>query len=122
MQMTGNCHCGAVQFAFDCEPNPKVLDCNCSICHRSGYLHLIVPMASLQFISGTDALTDYRFGTGIARHCFCRHCGIKPLYQPRSHPQRWSVNLRCVENAAQLNAMVRPFDGANWERARAELD
>ncbi|WOE74228.1 GFA family protein [Alterisphingorhabdus coralli] len=118
----GGCHCGAVRFSANVEREPVLLDCNCSICRRTGYLHLIVPHADFTLLSGADALTSYRFGTGAAEHLFCRVCGIKSFYQPRSHPDCWSVHYGCLDNPELLSPEHRLFDGANWEQAAEALD
>lgn len=121
MRIEGGCHCGAVRFAIDIEPPLELLDCNCSICSKTGYLHLNVPHAHFELLAGRDALHSYRFGTGAAEHLFCRHCGIKSFYQPRSHPDCWSVNFRCLDPGHGLEPAVRTFDGRSWEQARANL-
>jgi hypothetical protein len=121
MKVTGGCHCGAVRFEAKIpEPPVSALECNCSMCRMTSFVHLIVPHDLFELISGREALATYRFGTGAAEHLFCRHCGIKSFYQPRSHPEAWSVNGRCLDEAIQL--AVEQFDGANWERAKANLD
>ena len=103
-------------------PDPPVpaLDCNCSICRMTGFVHVMVPHNRLEIITGRDALTEYRFGSGAARHLFCRHCGVKSFYQPRSHPDAWSVNANCLDEAIEL--AIEQFDGRDWERAKANLD
>ena len=120
--VAGGCHCGAVRFAAKAAADATLLDCNCSICARTGFLHLIVPHDDFTLLSGAEALTSYRFGTGAAEHLFCRHCGIKSFYQPRSHPDAWSVNFRCLDPGHGLDPAVRRFDGRNWEAARAGLE
>lgn len=120
--VTGGCHCGAVRFAAEAPANVELLDCNCSICAKAGYLHLSVPHGDFTLLRGGDALVSYRFGTGAAEHLFCRTCGIKSFYQPRSHPDCWSVNFRCLDPGHGLVAVVRAFDGRDWEAARAALD
>lgn len=97
----------------------ELLDCNCSICAKAGYLHLIVPAARFRLLQGRDALTAYRFGTGAAEHLFCATCGIKSFYRPRSHSDGWSVNARCLDTPVELP--VRAYDGRNWDEARAAL-
>ena len=115
----GACHCGAVRFVFEAPDRIDVTDCNCSLCHMTAYEHVFVEEADLRFVSGRDMLTSYRFNTGQAEHLFCRVCGIKPLYRPRSHPGAWSVNARCVPG---LNISGRvAFDGQNWEDNIASL-
>ncbi len=117
----GGCHCRAVRFAARL-PDPPVpaLDCNCSICVMTGYLHLIVPHAHFDLLVGRAALTGYRFGGGTAEHLFCARCGVKSFYQPRSHPEAWSVNAHCLDVSIALD--VTQFDGRNWEAARHALD
>ena len=122
MKLQGGCHCGAVRFAIAVEPPFELLDCNCSICAKAGYLHLNVPHARFELLSDRDSLTTYRFGSGAAEHLFCRECGIKSFYQPRSHPDCWSVNFRCLDPGHGLTPEIRHFDGQNWEAARASLD
>ena len=119
--ITGGCHCGAVRFEVAVPSDVTIDDCNCSICAKAGFLHLIVPHGDFTLTAGTDALTAYRFGTGAAEHLFCGTCGIKSFYQPRSHPECWSVNWRCVDAGHGVTATIRPFDGQNWEAARAAM-
>lgn len=122
MKLAGGCHCGSVRFAIAVEPPLEVLDCNCSICAKTGFLHMIVPHGDFTLLSGADSLTSYRFGSGAAEHLFCRICGIKSFYQPRSHPAAWSVSFRCLDPDHGIEPTVRQFDGRNWETARAALD
>jgi len=120
---TGSCHCGAVTFRFAVTaPEVELLDCNCSMCARTGFQHLIVPHSDFELLSGSDALVSYRFGTGAAEHLFCKTCGIKSFYQPRSHRHAWSVNFRCLDDGHGLDANIAHFDGRNWEAARQALD
>jgi hypothetical protein len=110
----GSCHCGAVRFEVEAPERIAALDCNCSICTRSGYLHLIVPRARFRLVQGEEALATYTFGTGVAKHFFCRTCGIKPFYIPRSNPDGVDVNVRCLDPMPE-HVQVEPFDGRNWE-------
>jgi hypothetical protein len=121
VRLEGGCHCGAVRFAIETAPPLEVLDCNCSICAKTGFLHLILPHADFTLLSGQELLTTYRFGTGAAEHLFCKTCGIKSFYQPRSHADAWSVNFRCLDQGHSLNPTIRSFDGRNWEAARDTL-
>jgi hypothetical protein len=120
--IAGGCHCRAVRFEADVPREIEALDCNCSICAATGFLHLIVPHEDFRLLAGAEALTSYRFGTGAANHLFCATCGIKSFYQPRSHPGAWSVNLHALDHASVLQVSVTRFDGRNWERANAALD
>jgi hypothetical protein len=96
-----------------------VSDCNCSICGKSGYLHLIVPAERFKLLSGADALSTYSFNTHTAKHYFCSTCGVKSFYVPRSHPKGVSVNARCIDSDTVEATTVIPFDGRDWEKARA---
>lgn len=116
----GSCHCGGVTFLVKAPESVEVEDCNCSICSKSGFLHLIVPQAQFELVTGEDLLSTYSFNTGVAKHYFCRVCGVKPFYVPRSNPDGMDVNLRCLEQRpAQVNIVA--FDGQNWEANAAAL-
>jgi hypothetical protein len=115
----GACHCGAVQFEAETDDAVVIDECNCSICRKVGFLHLIVPAARFRLLSGEDRLTEYKFNTGVARHLFCRVCGVKAFYVPRSNPDGYSLNLRCMDDGQFASIEIRPFDGRNWE-ANAE--
>jgi hypothetical protein len=119
--ITGGCHCKAVRFEAEVPRQIEVLDCNCSICAMTGFLHLMVPHGDFRLLSGREALTSYRFGTGAAEHLFCAACGVKGFYQPRSHPEAWSVNVNALDEGHGLEVTVRKFDGRNWEQAKAAL-
>ena len=121
MKVTGGCHCGAVRFAAEVSAAVEVLACNCSICAKTGFLHLMVPHGDFRLLAGDDALTSYRFGTGTAEHLFCKVCGVKSFYQPRSHPDAWSVNLNALDDTSGLAVTLTEFDGRNWEQSAAKL-
>ena len=112
----GGCHCGRVRFEVDAPARLNLSECNCSICSKSGYLHLIVPKSAFRLLQGEEALSCYRFNTGIAAHYFCRECGIKSFYVPRSHPSGISVNARCLDPGTVESTVVEAFDGQQWER------
>jgi SAM-dependent methyltransferase/uncharacterized protein YndB with AHSA1/START domain len=118
----GGCHCGAVAFEVEAPAQLEVVECNCSICGPIAYQHLIVPRERFRLLRGEDMLASYRFGTRTARHLFCRTCGVKSFYLPRSHPDGVSVNVRSLAPGTVAGIRVRPFDGANWEEHRHELD
>ena len=118
----GGCHCGAVAVEVEAPAVLELTECNCSICAMTGFLHLIVPKERFRLLCGADALVEYRFNTGAARHLFCRHCGIKSFYVPRSHPEGLSVHARCLDPATVAGRRVTPFDGRHWEQSRPSLD
>jgi hypothetical protein len=110
----GGCHCGAVRFRVDVEDH-LALACNCSMCSKMGYLHVIVPPERFAILQGQEALTTYTFNTHVAKHMFCRVCGVHPFYRPRSHPNDWDVNALCLDGDAAARFRVEPFEGKDWE-------
>lgn len=113
---TGGCHCGRVRFEVLAPARIRVSECNCSICSRTGYLHLVVPAERFTLLSGEDVLSAYTFNTGTAKHLFCAVCGIKSFYVPRSHPDGFSVNARCLDPGTVEDMTVEPFNGREWEK------
>jgi centromere protein V len=111
----GGCHCGRVRFEVIAPKNLRVSECNCSICSKAGYLHLVVPADQFKLLSGNDTLTTYSFNTHTAKHLFCSVCGIKSFYVPRSHPDGISVNARCIDSETIEELTVAPFNGREWE-------
>lgn len=111
----GGCHCGAVRWEAETDDAVVVEECNCSICRMTGFLHIIVPASQFQLLAGADDIVDYRFNTGVARHLFCRHCGVKSFYAPRSNPDGYSLKLRCMDENQFAAIEFRKFDGRNWE-------
>ena len=117
----GGCHCGCVRFEVDAPARIEALECNCSICRMTGCLHLIVPMGRFRLLQGAQWLSEYTFNTGVARHRFCRVCGIKAFYLPRSNPDGVDVNVRCLDSGTIESVVVTPFDDANREAATAAI-
>ena len=113
---TGGCHCGRVRFEVMAPAQIEVGDCNCSMCSKTGYLHLLVQKERFKLLSGKDALTNYQFNTKTAQHLFCANCGIKSFYVPRSHPDGYSVNARCLDEGTVTGMSFRKIDGRNWEK------
>ena len=110
----GGCHCGAVRFRVRVS-ELKAIECNCSVCSKKGFLHLIIPHSQFELLQGEDQLALYEFNTGVAKHRFCKTCGIHPFYRPRSHPDQVSVNVRCLDDVDLQSLPCVPFDGKNWE-------
>jgi hypothetical protein len=113
----GGCHCGRVRIAVDAPASPQALQCNCSVCRMTGYLHLIVPAGRFRLLQGAEFLTEYTFNSGVARHRFCRVCGVKSFYVPRSNPEGIDVNVHCLDATTIQSMSVQPFDDADRERA-----
>lgn len=110
----GSCHCKAVTFEVESPENLDIVNCNCSICSKSGFLHLIVPLARFTLLTGKDSITTYTFNTGVAKHTFCKTCGIKPFYTPRSNPDGIDINANCLDTKPK-SVNITDFDGQHWE-------
>lgn len=117
----GSCHCGDVKFRVQAAPQITAQACNCSICRMTGFIHLIVPARDFELLSDPTELSEYTFNTGQAKHRFCQRCGVKSFYVPRSNPDGYSINVRCLDLATVAELTVEPFDGQNWEANAAEL-
>lgn len=120
MIATGGCHCGAVCFQVEAELPWELERCNCSVCSKSGYVHLIVPSQQFCLLQGEENLTTYTFNSGVAKHYFCKTCGIKPFYIPRSNPDGIDVNVNCLDEVPTQVELVE-FDGRNWEKNAYKL-
>ena len=118
---TGGCHCGRVRYEVVADLE-RVTECNCSICTRKAYLHLILPRERFRLLAGEEDLAVYRFGTMTAGHLFCRHCGVASFYVPRSHPDRIDVNVRCLDGVDVSALRIQPFDGRRWEKSIGTLE
>jgi hypothetical protein len=112
---SGGCHCGRVRFEVIAPSRLSVSECNCSMCSKSGFLHLIVPKSRFRLVQGEESLTTYTFNTQVAKHFFCSVCGVKSFYVPRSHPDGYSVNARCLDDGTVESLAIEPFNGREWE-------
>jgi hypothetical protein len=117
----GGCHCGAVRFEVQTLETIEVEDCNCSMCAKTGFLHLIVPQSRFRLLTNAEAISTYTFNTGVAKHLFCKTCGVKAFYVPRSNPDGYSVNLRCLDDPKSFaEVRIVNFDGRNDWDAQAQ--
>lgn len=121
LKVRGGCHCGAVRFEAVIRKVMESQVCNCSICRKCGFQHLIVPAGRFKLIAGEDRMNEYRFGSGEARHLFCKECGVKSYYVPRSNPDGFSLNVRCLDLPLGAEVEFREFDGRNWSKNAAAL-
>lgn len=121
----GGCHCRRVRFRCRVPVGSPILECNCSICSMKGFLHLIVLKKEDFWLEapaeGEGALAHYQFNTKAARHLWCQVCGVQSFYRPRSHPDGWSVNARCLDGGVPVHRPIQPFDGRNWEQSVAGI-
>jgi hypothetical protein len=117
-QREGGCHCGRVRFRARVDLE-LLSQCNCSICTKKGILHLPVAVEDFELLRGKNDLTAYTFGTGVAQHTFCSHCGMHAFYIPRSQPDRLTVNARCLDGIDGPSLTPAGFfDGQHWEEAQ----
>lgn len=100
----GRCHCATVRFEVVLVDGFETARrCNCSMCRMRGAVALAAPREMFQIVEGEDALSLYRFNTGVAEHYFCSHCGIYTHHRRRSNPDEYGVNAACLDG-------VSPFD------------
>jgi hypothetical protein len=111
----GGCHCGGVRFEVGLGEVVEAQSCNCSMCAKTGFIHIIVPESRFRITKGAERLSEYTFNTRVAKHLFCSECGVKSFYRPRSNPDGWSVNARCLDTTEGLDLRIEAFDGQNWE-------
>jgi hypothetical protein len=117
----GGCHCGGVRFEVALPEEVEAQTCNCSMCAKTGFVHVIVPESRFRITKGVERLAEYTFNTRVAKHLFCSECGVKSFYRPRSNPDGWSVNARCLDDLDGVTLNITPFDGQNWEANAAGL-
>lgn len=117
----GGCHCGRIAFEVMLAETIVVQHCNCSMCRLVGFVHLITPAACFRLLRGGEHLREYRFNSATAQHLFCAYCGVKSYYVPRSNPDGFSVNLRCLDLPQGVRVIEENFDGQNWELNAEEL-
>lgn len=113
----GGCHCRQIRFEFsliESLENTEIIQCNCSMCEKLGYLHIIIQKNKFKLTTDWKHLNCYQFNTKVAKHYFCNNCGIKPFYQPRSHPDCWSINARCIDSISSYNLQIKGFNGKQW--------
>lgn len=120
MRYTGSCHCKAINFEVEAPETIEAELCNCSICSQTGFLHLILPLSKFKLLSGEDNLTTYTFNSGIAKHTFCKTCGVKPFYTPKSNPDGIDINVNCLDIKPK-HIYINHFDGQNWEQHAHKL-
>lgn len=115
----GGCHCGAVRYEAYGELTRAEL-CNCSICTKTGYLHWYVDPQAFRLQSGAADITTYQFGTRTAKHHFCCHCGVVSFRRARSDPNKFDINVRCLDGVNIDALEIVSFDGENWEASIAK--
>ena len=121
IEIKGGCHCSKIRFTALVPKQVKTLLCNCSMCKLSNYEHLFVAHKDFILEKGKDNLTSYQFASKKAEHLFCKTCGVKSFYQPRSHPDSYSIHVAALDDSGELDISQEPFDGQNWEKAKSEL-
>ena len=99
ISLTGRCHCGAVRFEAIFRDGMGALNrCNCSLCRKKGAVMTSIPLADLKLLSGEDALALYQWNTRVAKHYFCKVCGVYTHHQRRSAPDLYAINVACLDD------------------------
>ena len=117
---TGSCHCGRVTFEVTADIT-NVVECTCSICRKKGALHFRAELEQVHITAGKDVLSIYQFNTKTAQHYFCRTCGIQTFSHSRLAPDKWTVNVRCLDGLDIASLKISSFDGEHWEEAAKAL-
>ncbi|KAJ2078914.1 hypothetical protein H4R24_004146 [Coemansia sp. RSA 988] len=117
----GSCHCKAVTWEIRAPAELSINECDCSICEMIGFLHLIVPKSRFKLLTGGDNMITYTFNTGIAQHYICKTCGVKSFYIPRSNPDGYSINFRCLDRTNVADYKIVSCKGLTWEQAAVRL-
>jgi hypothetical protein len=109
---SGSCHCGKVRFEATTDLK-SVIQCNCSICARLGYLLTFMPPEQFKLLSGESELQDYQFNKMNIHHLFCSNCGIHGFGRGKGPDgkQTYAVNLRCLDGVDLSAVKPMPFDG-----------
>lgn len=107
----GSCHCGRVKFEMVSDLQ-SVARCNCSICRRKGTPMVMTKPDSFKLLAGEEFLSLYQFNTRLARHYFCKVCGIYTHHNPRSNPAMTRVNAGCLDGVDPFSLEVQMIDGA----------
>ena len=110
MKHTGSCHCGSIKFEIDSDLE-KIVQCNCSICIKRNAKMIMIPKENFKLLEGSESLSLYQFNTEIAKHFFCKKCGIYTHHNRKSDPNGMGVNLGCVEGLDPMEFDVIQFDG-----------
>ena len=110
MKYTGSCHCSSIKFEIDSDLE-KIVQCNCSICIKRNAKMIMIPKENFKLLEGSEDLSLYQFNTEIAKHFFCKKCGIYTHHNRKSDPNGMGVNLGCVEGLDPMVFDVIQFDG-----------
>lgn len=112
----GSCHCGAIRFEAKLPSELSGSRCNCSICAIKGAVMVYVPLEDLTVTQGDDMLGCYQFNTKVARHYFCKNCGIHCFHQARSDPDKYAINAACLEGVSPYDFLEVPVnDGVHHQ-------
>ena len=110
MKYTGSCHCGSIKFEIDSDLE-KIVQCNCSICIKRNAKMIMIPKENFLLLEGSENLSLYQFNTDIAKHFFCKKCGIYTHHNRKSDPNGMGVNLGCIEDLDSMEFDAIQFDG-----------
>lgn len=75
MKLTGQCHCGAIRFAFETAQPLAPRACQCSFCHKHGPRNVTDPEGSAVLTLGPETIR-YRFGSKTTDFLICGCCGV----------------------------------------------
>jgi hypothetical protein len=106
MRVTGRCHCGAIAFEGEVEPD-QVGICHCADCQKltgSAFrANIAAPASGFRLLSGEPAVYIKTADSGTKRaHAFCRDCGT-PIYATSpTDPQSYSLRIGTLDQRMAL--------------------
>lgn len=109
---TGGCHCGAVRYEVETDLE-KVLECNCSHCHKKGFLLNFVDKDKFTLQSGEDQQTEYRFNKNVIKHLFCKTCGAQSYAEGVEMP-KVAINVRCLDDVDTSTLTIEKVNGKDF--------
>jgi len=113
-EISGGCHCGAVQITL-AELPAEVLQCNCSLCRKTGWIGGYCAPEDAKISAGDDALIGYVQGDKTITVWHCRTCGCTTHWTPlTAPPDRMGINMRMFDWKDWKHLAVVEVDGASW--------
>lgn len=112
MKYEGSCHCGKVAFEVEGEIE-SLMECNCSICSRRGYLLWFVPSNHVNLKTSESNMSTYTFNKHVIKHNFCSTCGCAPIgYGSDGQGNEMAaINARCIQNIDISEFKINFYDG-----------
>jgi hypothetical protein len=111
---TGSCHCGAVAYEVEMSLD-DLIECNCSHCHRKGFVLGFVPPAAFR-LTADGPQTEYLFNNHRIRHRFCQTCGVQTFARGTAPDgsEMVAVNVRTLTDIEPFSWTATRVDGRSF--------